>query len=142
MNKTGVEEEARAESPFPGLIKLPFCCMFPNTDSGMGAIRLLPEISLQTEGSEAPSGPIKGQPKVLRQEFAPVFSAGWDESTVLAECVPLVHPADIYSSSSGNPQNSKPQALGGGSEDVSHSDTISCAKAEAASRPNIWRLVH
>lgn len=44
MNKTGVEKEIRAESTFPVLIKLPFCCMFPNTDSRMGAIRFLLEL--------------------------------------------------------------------------------------------------
>lgn len=75
---------------------------------------------------------------MLRQELGPVFSAGQDESTGVAKSVPLVQPEDIYSSSSGNPQNSKPQALGGGSEDAYHGDTISCAKVEAASMPNIW----
>ena len=76
--------------------------------------------------------------KVLHQELGPVFRAGQDEFAGLAKHVPLVHREDIYSSSSGNPQNSKPQDLGGGSEDAYHGDTISCAKVEAASMPNIW----
>lgn len=111
MNKTGVEKEARAESIFPVLIKLPFCCMFPNADSRMGTIRFLLELDRTADlrHRRASFGPINGQHKVLRQELAPIFSSGCNYFAGLAKRVPPVHPENVHTDSSppGKPPNSK-----------------------------------